>query len=117
AELPDGDDAALKALVGRIPAWREALAMAEAREETLREAHNALATRPDLREPGLDAADLQRRLEGAESLAAGLDAIREEMAQVRTRVSDAMRSRGVEEALGRRDDALAALRRERGRVS
>lgn len=117
AEFPDGDDAGLKALVGRIPAWREAQATVAAREDAVREAHNALATRPDLREPDLDAADLQRRLEEAESVAAGLDAIREEIAQVQTRISDAMRARDVEEALGRRDDALHLLRWERGRVS
>jgi uncharacterized protein YhaN len=117
AGLVDGDDAALKALVGRIPAWHEAQATVAQREEAVRDAHNALATRPDLREPDLDAADVQRRLDEAESVVAGLDAIREEIAQVRTRVSDAMRSRDVEEALGRRDDALHALRRERARVS
>lgn len=117
AGLPDGDDAALRALVGRIPAWHEARALVAEREEAERAAQATLATRPDLRVPELDAADLQRRLEAAESVAEGLAAIREEIAQVRTRISDAMRGREVEEALGRRDDALHALRRERARVS
>ncbi len=116
AGLADGDDAALKALVDRISAWREAQDLVAQREDAEQAIHAALAVRPDLREPDLDPADLQRRLDEADTVAAGLDAIREEIAQVRTRVSDAMRGRDVEEALGRRDDAMHALRQERERV-
>jgi uncharacterized protein YhaN len=115
AGLGDGDNVALKELLDRLPAYHEARALVEKRDEAARAAHVALALRPELRD--LESAELQRRLDEASSIVAGLDGIRAEAAAIRTRVSDAMRSRDVEEALGRRDDAFQALRRERDRVS
>lgn len=115
AGVPDGDNAALKRLLDELPAYHEAKALVARREEAVREAFMALSLRPELRDMSAD--ELQQRLDEAKGVAAGLDGIRSEMAAARTRISDAMRSREIEEALGRRDDALHALRDERTKIA
>ncbi len=56
-------------------------------------------------------------LENAESASARLEPVLQEIAEIRTRIGDAKRRRDIEQALGRRDDAMNALRADRDELS
>ena len=112
--LEPGQDAGLRARMAQLPAFREAQRLADERQEAVREASNALALSPQLRD--LETDELQRQLEEAESLGARLDAVLQEIGEIRTRIGDAKKGHDLEQALAYRDDALQVLRADRDEI-
>ena len=110
-DLEDGDDTGLDALLRKREAYQAAIAEHRDRENEARDADEALALAPELKE--LDPETAQRRLEAAEADAADLEPVLREISEIQTRVGDAKRRRDQEDALLRRDDALQALRDDR----
>jgi uncharacterized protein YhaN len=113
-DLEPGQESELRARIGQLPGYREAQRAINEIEQALRDAANALSLTPHLR--NVDPDDLQQLLEEAESATTRLDPVMHEIAEIRTRISDAKKRREIEGALGNRDDALNALRHDREEV-
>jgi hypothetical protein len=113
-DLADNDMRGLEALYAQRDAWEAASAEHSEREREAREADEALALAPELKQA--DPETIQRQLEAAETAATDLEPAMQEISEIRTRIGDAKRRRDQEEALLRRDNALQRLRDERASV-
>lgn len=110
-DLEDDDLQSLDLLVRGRESYGAAVAEHRFREQQAREADEALSLAPELKKSAPE--QLQRQLEAAETAAADLEPAMVEISEIQTRIGDARRRRDQEEALLRRDNAMAALRRER----
>lgn len=113
-DLQTGDREGLRERMSQLPAREQAERTLEERTRAVREADEALALTPHLRD--VDPAELRRHLAEAESAGGDLEAVTREMAAIRVRIDDAKQRHEIEQALGDRDDALNALRSDRDMI-
>jgi len=113
--LKTGDREGLRERMAQLPSRKQAEQAVAERARIAREADDALALTPHLRD--IDPGELRQHLADAESTSGNLDAVLQEMTAILVRIDDARQGHDIEQALGVRDDALNALRTDRDEIS